>query len=491
MPPPPPPSKSYLWKFDSISSDDDNDNNDNDNNNNDSIKKKIETKNETMNETKNETKIETKNETMNETKNAYNNTNNNTSNNTNNNTNDPERQQNHPDSATQNDDSTAPITSTQVVTLIPISISTSTSISISTHENNSKKHKQKKRRNRQTKKKPLNHNVSFGTVSIHSFSRTLGTSVIPLEGGWPLGIGQPIAGPAEIIPLETHQTEKQLLLMERWNKQQQQQQPIAQSTITSSLTLTLTLETRPYDYKTSRDAHGISQRNPLFGPLNEDQRMALLTTGTTKVPTKSSDHHSEHTGTRPRSHSDLSRRPRSKSFGSGSSNTNGPYSSTELLQVRQELEDVRVSRTTELGCSCRKLTVYIPPKDNSIGKKAAHRRMNERKVKDELRKRGIVPVTTMNRDALEQLLHDTISLESSCCTTLNDCPCVRNGMNCQADTCRCWHSTTLTNHKKHPDDMSSVEQIKERCGNKFGIYVVDVDAISEFRMEMLCQVIPL
>jgi hypothetical protein len=187
----------------------------------------------------------------------------------------------------------------------------------------------------------------------------------------------------------------------------------------------------------------------------------------------------------------------------------------DILNIRHELEEIRVHRSTDMGCTCRKLTVYLPPTDGTGGKKAAHRRMNVLKLKDELKKRGLLNNNNnmmLSRHEMEVLLHDAVELES-CCAMSDDCVCIRNGINCQADVCSCWHVSHQTkeqhHHKKNhkntatanttttdnDDDekqggvMLSVERIQERCGNKYGMYVVNVDEISAFRKEMLCQFI--
>merc|ERR1712194_690190 len=97
--------------------------------------------------------------------------------------------------------------------------------------------------------------------------------------------------------------------------------------------------------------------------------------------------------------------------------------------------------------SCRKLNVFLPTslatkKDKpSKKKKGSHRRLPERKLREELRRRGLLHKgnSSMAREKMEVLLHDTIEKEPCCWG--NDCPCVRDGIECQADTCSCWHSS--------------------------------------------------
>ena len=79
------------------------------------------------------------------------------------------------------------------------------------------------------------------------------------------------------------------------------------------------------------------------------------------------------------------------------------------MHVRSELEKLRVDRNSDLGCSCRKLHVVLP-NQTPTGRKHKHRRLTERKVKEELRKRGLMhgDVLKMKREELEVLLHDTV-----------------------------------------------------------------------------------
>jgi hypothetical protein len=162
------------------------------------------------------------------------------------------------------------------------------------------------------------------------------------------------------------------------------------------------------------------------------------------------------------------------------------YPSSEVLHVRNALEQIRVHRTLEgsTGCTCRKLDVYLAPADGG-GKKAQHRRMSERKVKEELRKRGKLPAEQHTRTELEQLLHDLVEQEPCCWG--EDCFCRRNGIGCQAESCSCW----LDSHQRKgqavvKDIYPSVETVRERCGNN--MYAVDLDAIHEFRLPF-CVVI--
>jgi hypothetical protein len=174
-------------------------------------------------------------------------------------------------------------------------------------------------------------------------------------------------------------------------------------------------------------------------------------------------------------------RSRSASF---AEQYNDTYTQVEVHHVRNKLESLRNSRSKEgnTGCTCRKLNAYLLPPGGG-GKEAHSRRMNERKVKEELRKRYLLPQEVKTREELEILLHDTVEKEPCC---LDDCACVRDGIECQADTCKCWYTTHQSEKGKKHDDIPSIEKINSRCGNRFGIYTVDNVKIDDFRSSYIC-----
>ena len=174
------------------------------------------------------------------------------------------------------------------------------------------------------------------------------------------------------------------------------------------------------------------------------------------------------------------------------SNPLDPADTATTQHIQHELETLRIQRSdpANLGCSCRKLHVFLP---NSIDKshhkkKGSHRRMPERKVCEELRRRGLLNKSNenMSREKMEVLLHDTIEKEPCCWG--NDCPCVKNGIGCQADTCSCWHAShdvahgsTTNLHSASETHDQGMEVMKSRCGNVNGMYIVNFEEIAEYR----------
>ena len=395
-----------------------------------------------------------------------------------------------------------------------------------------------------TKKERLR--IRFGDVSIRNHERCLGVDAVPLDGGWPLGLGSFISSSKEddnanansntssctTLSIDEYETAKHERLAQRWKKWHGQvMQPAVikdqddadkkePSQQDQDESVPSVLETRQWDYK-----QGV--KNPLFSLLIEKQRMALLlgeksldelfeekyeknhnkkkkqqpqqekkkaTTNTTSSPPskKNKKNHKLSSSSSSSSCHVTTRRSRSGSQNNmqNQERYNDEFSKFEVHHVRNELETLRNFRTQREahGCTCRKLDVYIPPPN--AGKKAAHRRLNVNKVKEELRKRHALPERNCTREELELLLHDLVAQEP-CCRDEN-CPCVKNGIGCQSDTCQCWlashqhkSSSSSSSSSSHGVDEITPSVIESRCGNKFGMYTVDLQGISMYRKNYL------
>jgi len=250
----------------------------------------------------------------------------------------------------------------------------------------------------------------------------------------------------------------------------------------------LALETRQWDYRSK-------MKNPLFGVLSEEQRQAIflevsscedaeaqsLAKGRARSNSVASDHGS----------SSPKRRGRSCSFGHSPETFNETYNQVYVYHVRNDLENLRIERTKSgaTGCNCRKLTVYLPPK-NGGGKKAQHRRLKPSKLTQELKKRNLYD-ESKSREELEHVLHDAVEKEP-CCGS-DDCFCHRNGIDCQTDACSCWHDSHVHNKSRDGGGSLTVDAIQDRCGNPLGTTTVDIDAIDAYRARVLeskmCQFI--
>jgi len=334
-----------------------------------------------------------------------------------------------------------------------------------------------------------------------SFSRWELQIQVPYDHGWPLGIkmkallvsntrGGNNDGRVTTVTLDDYERERQARLRQRAFEKGIKEYP---SKDDNDLQSTI-LETRQWDYKQST-------KNPLFHLLTEEDRMQLLLEASTpensdtidysirKSPTKN-----DHVNNSPKSK--ISKRNNKNGSGertgSGSSSFaeqyNETYTQVEVHRVRNELEELRFQRTGRghRGCQCRKLDVYLLPPHGGGGKKAHHRRLAVKRVKEELQKRQLLPSTHKTREELEILLHHAVEREACCIS--NDCPCVRSGIDCQADVCDCWHDSHQSKESKQQQQhkhASTTHDVQERCGNPNGMYAVDLERIHEVRQQIL------
>lgn len=345
--------------------------------------------------------------------------------------------------------------------------------------------------------------VSFSTVSARAYPRSLGTEGVPVDGGWPLGTELDSFVEEEPKPLEDYETEKQETLKKRWEDflHAKGDDP-AYAHIISNMTkrpdgIPLLLETRQWDYRSR-------VKNPLFTIVHEEQRQMILlesSGGPSKVENSGPSTASSPNKRRSRSNSVTSS---NNGNGNGNGNDHSKKRSSETYNekfnqvyvhhVRNELEQLRNERTKTgaTGCTCRKLSVYLPPKDGSGGKRSQHRRLKPSKLTQELKKRGLYKAN-LSREESEIILHDAVAREP-CCRD-EDCFCIRNGIGCQADTCSCWHdshvntrssaSSVTPSGSTSTEGELSVQDIEQRCGNRYGMYVVNLDSIDEYRHKIL------
>ena len=233
--------------------------------------------------------------------------------------------------------------------------------------------------------------------------------------------------------------------------------------------------------------HEQGGRNPLFATLSEDARRKILLRDDHLMNIcqhVSNDNANNNNNTMMNDHE---------------SNPLDPTDTAITQHIQHELETLRIQRSdpANLGCSCRKLHVFLPGSiDKSHHKKkGSHRRMPERKVCEELRRRGLLNKSNenMSREKMEILLHDTIENEPCCWG--NDCPCVKNGIGCQADTCSCWlasHDVAHGGANNNPHLTSAihgqaVEVMKSRCGNVNGMYIVNFEEIAKYRKQYVAK----
>lgn len=416
-----------------------------------------------------------------------------------------------------------------------------------------RKQKRKKKKTTQqdqgnTKTTENSKGISFSSVSIRTFPRAFSGDTVPGHGGWPLGMKLDGHEDLDEISLDEYETNKQKELHERWmailssrekkapgspkcsspsKRKKEQHETVTiddeilrlvdgsyairdgntNENTQSQQSETIVYESRQWDYRSKL-------KNPLFRSVSEDERHAIFLEASGTDPTKDAECHNHSSSNC--STSQNHRRSRSNSVGNHSHNNgdsrrsrsnsvgnhdignsikgvfNKEYSQAMVHHVRNELEQIRIERNKSgaTGCNCRKLVVYLPPKDGSGGKKAQHRRLKPSKVVSELKKRHLYDstVAASSRDEMEKLLHKVV--ESEPCCKDEDCFCVRNGIVCQADACSCWHNSHV--HAKHTSDIDghplTNDDIRKRCGNPLGTYLVDVDTIDGYRKKVITQI---
>lgn len=341
-----------------------------------------------------------------------------------------------------------------------------------------KKKKKRKKKKKTKSSKIAKKGVSFQSVSVFEFERCLGYEVVPGDGGWSLGMKFHHFNREENINIDRFEDLRRNRLVERWK--------VLPDELKSTNTFIeeiegmppKILETRQWDYR-------YKQKNPLFGMLTESQRMHALV-GKAPVPASEKDSDTPSPKKKP-----TLVRVKERSF---VEHFTEEYPQSVVRQMQNELEELRIARSGDsLGCTCRKLRVYIPPPN--AGKKAAHKRLALKRVIEELDKRGARPTENCSRDDLEHILQDIVEKEP-CCGP--NCPCFSNGIECQQDTCSCWQISHQGDVKKSQSNSTAQTLldkscVQERCGNEYGIVSYDPNTIEEYRSKILkgltCHVI--
>lgn len=347
-----------------------------------------------------------------------------------------------------------------------------------TIQNRKKKNKKRKNKKKKRSSSVSSKSVHFSDVSIRGYARCFGLDAVPGDGGWPLGLELSDYTDSPTIPIDQYEQDKQARLQERWERVKSK----CSDEVVTMMNKSSSFESRMWGYK-----RGL--KNPLFRIVLEDERQALLL-GTSQswdedisqsFSCDMSSLSSSPPKHRMRSNSVTSEKSRMRSNSHG--DFNEKYDQVYVHHVRNELEQIRNSRTKEgaTGCTCRKLSVYIPPTDGSGGKRSQHRRLKPSKLTAELKKRGLEN-PNMSREESEQVLHDAVEQEPCCWG--DDCFCSRNGIDCQADACACWHNSHV-HTKSTGGGYLLPADIEKRCGNPNGMYTVNLDEINIFREKLL------
>jgi len=347
--------------------------------------------------------------------------------------------------------------------------------------------------------------VSFGSVTVVPFERCLGATVVPDQGGWPLGLSpHPISAAAESTTTCT---------VDDFEEAKRERLELRAKELPDP---NIPLETRQWDYK--RRSRG-EEDNPLFHRLTEPERRDLLLgikdeTPKIVTPRPNLRNQSETVAvekytlrsflrkTLSRSRSDpmlnpdrksqrntqnkLHRHRRHRSTWSESDDDdddndyelyyNEKFPKPLVQKQRRHLELLRESRLSNVGCSCSHKNKLPPHLTLSI-------------IQQELRNRGKLPqhCDMMTSRALLSLLQKVVAQEP-CCTTNNNCACVRDGVECQSNVCNCaWESLVATSASSSSKNgcTSSKADPRTFCANPRGMNVLDVDRIKAERSSML------
>lgn len=350
---------------------------------------------------------------------------------------------------------------------------------------------QTKKKNRKQRQRAQSR-LTWGNVSQHSFTLTLGHSVVPSKGCYPLSLGSEIPELYSEQSVDEYISFRQAELIVRTQERgivlslsshptgairssSSVPIPIPTSTPGSSAAPYVTLETRQYDYK-----RGVS--NPLFSSLNEEERRLILATmgshqpqgkSSCTPPRKdkclnsdnkwSSTTSSASSGTTrgyngtsagtANFHATSPPKSRSNSITSASSSAIGEKSPTPgsslasyclpadetlsphfIAELHKEIKVIQKSRDENVGCSCKPTKVD----KLSVGK-----------MKSELFALSSAAAAmhdscsgALSREAIEampkpELIATLKELLRASALCLSDCECLVLGIPCSADACTC------------------------------------------------------
>ena len=327
--------------------------------------------------------------------------------------------------------------------------------------------------------------ITWGEVKTFYFKWAIGHCAVPAKGGTPLGLGDEEESMQEQVTVDKHQSLLASSLLVRARERgvpvgsiKDSEKPHGVSSSKGKEDWDVLLETRQRDFKKSNN------KNPLYGPLTEEERVVVLSKTIREQGGRSysiGDHsdsssrmHTNRSGSIDSSSSNSSIRAPLNRSGSIDSNSRAPTnrsgsidstSSTQsslkddgeevsIADLNRELRKIRESREHHMGCSCRPIKID---------------KLSVVKMKTEL----------MSHHGFQQGAVDDMSkteLAATLKTSLKDCPlciaqncvCVELGVECRADTCECLRRREL-----------------QTCANPNGSVIFDSAAIAQYRESVL------
>jgi hypothetical protein len=346
--------------------------------------------------------------------------------------------------------------------------------------NNKNRNKNKKNASdKETEKKhdvlaPKTTKITWGSVESVYFQWGVGHCVVPARGGTPLGFGVESEELRESVSVDAHQAAAAAALLLRAKDRGIVVSPPTSSSSSSSSSKggpdgwDVLLETRQRDYKKSNN------KNPLYGPVTEEERVVLLSKvilkGRGGRSNSMSDYHEvranivrANRGSIDSTTSRESVEDSSSSSNNGSNNGNGGSTATSfddvedesaVAELNRDLKALRISREASMGCTCRPVKLD---------------KLSVVKMKTELTSRfAVSPAEAegMNKAALASTLKAALKNCPLCVD--NNCECVQLGVDCRADTCECLR-----------------RRDQQACANPNGTVVFDIEAIKAHRKRLV------
>eukprot|EP00600_Ochromonadales_sp_CCMP1393_P002686 CAMPEP_0174990790 /NCGR_PEP_ID=MMETSP0004_2-20121128/21519_1 /TAXON_ID=420556 /ORGANISM="Ochromonas sp., Strain CCMP1393" /LENGTH=505 /DNA_ID=CAMNT_0016244441 /DNA_START=116 /DNA_END=1633 /DNA_ORIENTATION=- len=232
------------------------------------------------------------------------------------------------------------------------------------------------------------------------------------------------------------------------------------SMTTSHLEGVYCLETRQYDFRSGSS-------NPLFRPLREDERIALLTGDHIDIPHNDVNHASTNSNTNSTSGSSANSTNDKSESGINEHNSataihHHSSSANPFTDLNNELKMIKSSRD-EGGCNCKQVKLD---------------KLSVAKLRAELISNGHLigyigtaeTVEKMSKAELTHLVRDVLKKCVICVT--NDCYCVQNGLQCSGQLCACLRG----GHR--PGQAQS-------CANPSGVEVFEPERVKEYRANIL------
>lgn len=349
--------------------------------------------------------------------------------------------------------------------------------------------------------------VQFGRTHVREMKRGISFDTVPTDNGsFPLGLSEEIIQEYD-LSVDEYVQRKGI------NKKVEELSSSSPGEMLSKLRMTTTT-----NKESSFPSMGGSFCNKQLEPLSETNRKIILLSSLDpnyrfeeelkikkKEKNSTKNHHSRRTSTMTTTRRNKVASATSAASTSSASLKNPSYHNMELehllcVVIRKDLERITIDRSVT-GCNCCKRSSKHHHHHPLSASTATS--MNDRKLREELRKRKLLlPHENNNtrilpekkQELFQRLQH---AMEQEPCCREDNCPCVQNGIPCHELACKCFCSSSSTAHHHHsnPTAFSSASSCtssingnnnddkNNRCGNIYGLDIVDIDRIQKKRAE--------